>query len=207
MYGLVDDYFGERYGKFGRPITFRVYLKTDNKLSDEIFKLADWNFMSAGKECFIGYIIGSIYDNKLWISGIQSDISQRYSWLFQKRGIREIRVGNQVKKMDNSQFIQEYKKEIPIIRNTFQRDWIKILLCSILHFITNNGINTFLLQKFELDELENKKGAFMHRIYRELPQKLNASLTTINVDNIELTYSSIKKNDLAQYLTKFSSEK
>ena len=200
MWGLVDDYWGDRFGKFGTPVTLRIYFENSTLIPMEMFHLADWNFMSADEDGYLGYIYGSKEENTLWLSGLQSDFCQRYSWLFQKRGIREIRCGLQKKTLDNLSLIEKYKPFIPILRKAFQREWIIIFLLGICTWMNNTGAIRCAIHQFPLTPGESSKGTFMKRIYRGLPEKIKGEYISLSSGCGGLRYYVMDFDDILGYL-------
>lgn len=196
MQGTCDDYCGDRFGKFGQPRVLRVYLKNCTQIPKELFEFADWNYMSAGLDYFIGYIYGVIYNNTYYISGIQSDFAQRYTFLYQNEGYVNIAYQGNVVEVENELLVEKYSKYIPDIRRCFQRFWVTIFLKIIKDYSIKNNIEAIGIQHFELTTEEQLKGNIVNRIYRELPEKYPNKFQTGTKETNYASYNIIDVNSL-----------
>lgn len=163
MNGICDDYYGERYCKFGAPFVIRVYIQNYDPIPSEVFNIADWNYMSDRKDGFLGYIYGSFYKKEIYVAGLQSDIGQRYSFLFGKKCESFYNNGQSVIYIENDLIVDKFHIYIPYIRNYFQRDWISILMQAVVDVCYNRNIEYLNLLQYTRDPEE--EGYIVDRIY------------------------------------------
>lgn len=199
MEGLCDDFYGDRMGKFGQPLTLRFYLETPGTLPAEIFDLADWNFMGAGKAFFLGYSYGSVFQDVYFISGLQSDLAVRYGYLFQlKTGSTEVRRGNQVQIESTVHLGTVYKPHISELRRAFQRDWLTIFIAGIEAFVKKEQLRHWALHQFPLTKKEMAKGNILHRIYRGIPQHMQGSPLMVHTLDQQYLYYRMSTTSTSQ---------
>jgi hypothetical protein len=203
MWGLCDDYHGPRFGKFGEPFVLRVYLDQDEgvALSQELFEIADWNFMDAGLPSYVGYIYGTRADDVLFVSGIQSDLAQRYAFLFQGRGPSEVRENDEVELRDTSALAARFASEVPALRRRFQRQWIPALLCSALDHVQHHDLRGLAIQHFLLEPEEDGSGHVVRRIYRGLTRSLGATPLDVRTERSSYRYGYVPLATLRQFLS------
>jgi hypothetical protein len=183
MVGICDDVSDERFPRFGVPITLRCYLADDTLLPQEMFEAADWNFMDAGRPGFLGYAYGVRHDGALYLAGLQSDLAARYTYLFQGRGgDTEVRAGEGTRTYYPSDLVTRYGPFVPVLRRTFQRYWIQILLGAVCAWAgAEPGLTEVGLLRYVLEPDEDVPGNVVHRVYRELPQKLPGAVRCVRV--------------------------
>jgi hypothetical protein len=174
MAGTCDDVAGERFPAFGDPVTLRCYLSDDTLLPQGMFEAADWNYMDAGRPGFVGYAYGVRYDRTLYLAGVQSDLGVRYSYLFQGRSDgTDVRSGDRVELREAGDLAARYGDCVPVLRRSFQRYWISIMLGAVAAWASGEPELTELgLLQFALEPEEDRKGHVVHRLYRELPDRL-----------------------------------
>jgi hypothetical protein len=203
MNGLCDDYYGDRYGKFGNPVTLRIYLTEKCGLPAKFFELADWNFMDADLPYFVGYSYGSQYDNILFLSGIQSDIAQRYTYLFLAKGEgTQVRENDEIQFRDTDDLKEKYGILVPRFRKIFQRNWIDIMFAGILSYMIVNKLEAVAIHQFPLIEEENQSIHLVNRIYRGIKRKLRGQDLVISTKEHEYLYYKIEVKELYNYLKK-----
>lgn len=203
MRGICDDYYGDRLGKFGAPFTLRFYLTEAAGLPPEMFELADFNFLHAGLPYFAGHIYGSRYGKRLFISCIQSDVAQRYTYLFLGRnaGRTEVREGLATVFRPTEDLRDRFARYVPRFRKVFQRYWIEALLMGLFVYAVRKGrIEELALQQFALTEREDRAAHIMTRIYRGLPQKLSGYPLNVVTERQEYSYHCFSLNQLKCYL-------
>lgn len=154
MDGTCDDIADGRFPLFGTPVTFRCYLDDPTLLPQEMFEAADWNFMDAGRPGFLGYAYGVHHEGAVYLAGVQSDLAVRYAYLFQGRDDRtEIRRGDEVVEESSAALTERFADHVPVLRRTFQRYWIPILLSAVVAWtrqrtdITELGLLQFPLTR------------------------------------------------------------
>lgn len=174
MRGVCDDIVGERFPPFGTPVTLRCFLAEEDLLPQEMFDIADWNYMDAGRPGFVGYAYGVEYEGTLYLAGLQSDIATRYGYLFQARGAgTEVRTGDEVAFRDTADLAIRFGAYVPVLRRTFQRYWIQILLGAVLTWAqAESEISELGLLRFTMEPEEQVPGHVVHRVYRLLPERL-----------------------------------
>ena len=174
MAGTVDDVAGERFPAFGEPVTLRCYLSDDTLLPRGMFEAADWNYMDAGRPGFVGYAYGVRHDRTLYLAGVQSDLGVRYSYLFQGRSDgTDVRSGDRVELREAGDLATRYGEFVPVLRRSFQRYWISIMLGAVAAWASGEPELAELgLLQFALEPEEDRKGHVVHRLYRELPDRL-----------------------------------
>ncbi len=174
MAGTCDDVAGERFPAFGEPVTLRCYLTDDTLLPRGMFEAADWNYMDAGRPGFVGYAYGVRHGGTLYLAGVQSDLGVRYSYLFQGRSAgTDVRSGDRVELREAGDLAARYGDRVPVLRRTFQRYWISIMLGAVTAWASGEPELAELgLLQFALEPEEDRKGHVVHRLYRELPERL-----------------------------------
>jgi hypothetical protein len=175
MAGVCDDIVGDRFPRFGAPITLRCYLTDTDLLPQRLHELADWNFMDAGRDGFLGYGYGVRYERTAYLAGLQSDLAARYTYLFQGRGAgTDVRVGERVEYRAAADLAAAYGPYVPALRRTFQRYWIDILLAATLTWARTAApeLADLGLLQFPLEPAEAVPGHVVHRVYRGLPDRL-----------------------------------
>ena len=175
--GLCDDYYGNRYCKFGNPFVIRVYIDEIIPIPHEVYDMADWNFMNARKEGFLGYIYGSYSNDSIYIAGIQSDLCQRYTYLFGQYTESFYKTNGSVVYIENDLVVDKYKYVIPYIRKFFQREWINILMAAVLQCKNFLGFSKVHLLDYTLSEDD---GEIVDRIYKLHFKKCFEDIVTIN---------------------------
>jgi len=202
MLGLCDDYQGDRFGKFGQPFTLRIYLTEDCGLPATMFEIADFNFMSAGLPYYAGYVYGSMQDATCFVSGIQSDIAQRYAYLFLGgRGPTWVREGDRRPIRDAADVAERFRLHVPALRRTFQRWWVDALLAGIATWARAVGLTAVAIHQFELDEAEaSDRSNVVHRIYRHLPTKLAGTRLLVTTECSAYRYHVVALEELLRHL-------
>lgn len=176
MAGVCDDVAGDRYGRFGEPATLRFYLTEPDVLPSDMFEVADWNFMDAGRPGYVGYAYGSVIGPALYLSGIQSDLAVRYSYLFQaKAATTHVRTGLEVAERPAAELAARFGGAVPTLRRVFQRRWIDVALGGIMRFCRAAGLTEVGIHQFPLDDAERAPGSVMQRVYRLLPDRLGSA--------------------------------
>jgi len=204
MAGVCDDIVGDRFPRFGAPMTLRCYLAGESALPNEMFELADWNFMDAGRPGFLGYLYGVVFADRLWLAGLQSDLAARYSYLFQGRtGSTDVRVGNEVTHRSAAELVGRYGPYVPVLRRTFQRCWIDVLLAAALTWAAADrpDLSGLGLLQFDLKPEEDVSGRAVHRAYRALPDRLDWSRCTVRVGAADHAYRTTSFEELRAHLT------
>lgn len=163
MNGICDDYYGEKYCKFGTPFVIRIYMPDYSPIPCEIFSMADWNYMSNRKDGFIGYIYGSFYQNEIYVAGMQSDICQRYTYLYGQQTKTFYNDGHDIIYIENDLIVKKYKQYIPYIRRYFQREWLDIFMKSLIIVCYKHHIQNMNLLKYTRDT----EGYIVDRIYNQ----------------------------------------
>jgi hypothetical protein len=183
MAGICDDVSDDRFPRFGAPVTLRCYLADDTLLPQEMFEAADWNFMDAGRPGFLGYAYGVRHDATLYLAGLQSDLAARYTYLFQGRGGEtEVRAGEDTRTCHPSDLVSRFSAFVPVLRRTYQRYWIQILLAAVCTWAAAEpGLTEIGLHMFGLEPGEDERGNVVHRVYRELPDKLPGTVRCVRV--------------------------
>lgn len=183
MGGTCDDIADGRYPLFGEPVTLRCYTADTSLLPQGMHEAADWNFMDAGRPGFLGYAYGVRYGQTLYLAGVQSDIAVRYGHLFQGRGGEtEIRAGDEVVTRGAEELAARYAQYVPVLRRTFQRYWIHVLLGAVATWAREEPELTELgLLEFPLTAEEDAKGHVVQRVYRELPGRLGSTARCVRV--------------------------
>ncbi|WP_284125101.1 hypothetical protein [Parerythrobacter aestuarii] len=200
MLGLCDDYAGERFAKFGEAVTLRFYLKNCPELPQRLFEAADWNFMDAGMPGYVGYAIGSTDGDTLYVSGIQSDLAARYSYLMQSRQPTEIRNGDEISIGRGPVEGLGAVSTIRTLRRVFQRDWLAILLRGIAAFMKTRKLRKFALHQFPFLPEESEPGHQMWRVYRALPRRVGASALRVRTEDADYRYALFDLRHLDKYL-------
>jgi hypothetical protein len=183
MAGVCDDVSGDRYPKFGSPVTVRCYYADPSVLPQAMFEAADWNFMDAGRPGFLGYGYGVRHGRTLYLAGLQSDLSVRYSYLFQGRtGATDVRTGDSVEQRPASELTQRYAPYVPVLRRTVQRYWIQIMLGAAAAWAdAEPEVTEIGLLRFALEPEEAEHGNIVHRVYRDLPGRLGGISRVVRV--------------------------
>lgn len=194
--GLCDDYYGNRYCKFGTPFVIRVYINGETPIPNEVFDMADWNFMSARKEKFLGYVYGSFCNDSVYIAGIQSDLCQRYTYLFSQYTETFYKTNNAVVYIENDLIVNKYKYVIPYIRKSFQREWIDILMKAVLECRSHNKYSNLYLLKYEF---QDEDGEVVDRIYHQHFEKYLENFIQIG----NQSYSALSLNALVSLYDRF----
>lgn len=173
MPAICDDVAGDRFPKFGEPVTVRLYYADPTLLPQGMYEAADWNFMDAGLPGYLGYAYGVRHGETLYLAGMQSDLAVRYAYLFQGRGDTEVRVGDEVFERPATDETARYGGHVPVLRRTFQRYWIKVVLGAAVAWAqTQPGLTHLGLLWFPLEPEEDRDGHVVRRVYRELPERL-----------------------------------
>ena len=189
MNGVCDDVADGRFPLFGAPVTLRCYMRTPAPLPQRMFEAADWNFMDAGRPGFVGYAYGVRHDAGVYLAGLQSDLGARYTYLFQGRGeTSEVRRGDEVVDLPAAQR-QEPAEFVRMLRRTFQRTWVEIMLAAVLTWSANAGLQEIALLQFPLTADEDVPGTVVHRVYRALVDKLGAAPRTVQVGSDRHEYA------------------
>ena len=183
MAGTCDDVSDDRFPRFGAPVTLRCYLMDNTLLPQEMFEAADWNFMDAGRGGFLGYAYGVRHNDTLYLAGMQSDLAARYTYLFQGRGgDTEVRAGEGTRTYYPTDLVARVGSFVPVLRRTFQRYWIQILLGAVCTWAgAEPGLTQVGLLQYALDPHEDVRGNVVHRVYRELPEKLPGTIRCARV--------------------------
>lgn len=202
MAGVCDDIAEGRFPQFGAPVTLRCHLADDTLLPQGMVEAADWNFMDAGRPGFLGYAYGVRHEDTLYLAGVQSDLAVRYSYLFQGRdGGSEVRVGDVVERVDPSELAARYGPYVPVLRRTFQRYWIPVLLGAVAAWArTEPGLDELGLLRFPLQPGEGERGHVVQRVYRELPERLGGRTRCVRVAGECHPYTVTDLDDVARYL-------
>jgi hypothetical protein len=191
MAGICDDVCDDRFPRFGAPVTLRCYLADQTLLPQGMFEAADWNFMDAGRPGFLGYAYGVRHEDTLYLAGLQSDLGARYSYLFQGRGDdTEVRVGEGTQTLYPDELVARFGSFVPVLRRTFQRYWIQILLGAVCTWAdAEPDLAEIGLLRYELEPDEQARGNVVHRVYRELPDKLDATVRCVRLSGRCYPYS------------------
>lgn len=189
MAGVCDDVADGRFPMFGAPITLRCYMRAPI-LPQRMFEAADWNYMDAGRPGFVGYAYGVRHGGTAYFAGLQSDLAARYTYLFQGRGeSSEVRRGDDVIELPAAQR-SEPVELVRALRRTFQREWIEILLGAAVTWAAGeHELDRIALLQFPLSAEEDVPGTVVHRVYRALPEKLNASAVTVQIEGERHPYA------------------
>lgn len=173
MAGVCDDVADGRFPAFGTPITLRCYMRAPTPLPQHMFEAADWNYMDAGRAGFVGYAYGVRHGGCSYFAGLQSDLATRYTYLFQGRGASSaVRRGDEVLEVPATQRLEPVES-VRVLRRTFQRTWIEILLGAVLTWAdADSGLDRIGLLQFPMTAEEDEPGTVVHRVYRALPTKL-----------------------------------
>ncbi|RKT82965.1 hypothetical protein SAMN05421805_10361 [Saccharopolyspora antimicrobica] len=199
MAGTCDDVQGDRFPRFGRPVTLRCYLDDETLLPQGMFEAADWNFMDAGRPGFLGYAYGVHHDSALYLAGVQSDLAVRYTYLFQGRGGEtEVRIGDEVEVRGPD---DRYRDHVPVLRRTFQRYWIQIMFGAVLAWARREpGLRELGLLRFDLEPEESANGHVVRRVYRDLPERLGSPTRCVRVEGRCHRYAMCPLPGVADYL-------
>lgn len=202
MAGLCDDFHGERFGKFGAPLTLRLYLTAEAGLPAEFFEAADWNFMDAGLPYFVAYAYGTRLGDTLFFSGLQSDVAQRYTYLYLGRGEgTEVREGLETSYRQTEDLRTRFGAYVPLFRRLFQRRWVDIVLAGVLCYVLRErGVEKLAFQQFPLLEEEDAPGHIVHRIYRGLPRKLTGHPLIVSTERSDYSYHCVTVAELTRHL-------
>jgi hypothetical protein len=164
--------------RFGSPVTLRVYYADPTVLPQAMFEAADRTFMDAGHPGFLGYAYGVRHSETLYLAGLHSDLAMRCAALFANRGgTTEIRAGDTVERRATTVETQRYGEFVPVLRNTFQRYWIQILLCGAVAWARTEPA----LSQLGLLWPDEDRGGVVRRIYRELPDRLSTRPRWVSV--------------------------
>lgn len=197
MRGVCDDYHSERFARFGHAITVRFYMRDEIGLPERIFEIADWNFMSAGFPRFVGYAYGSVAHETLFLSGIQSDLAARYSYLFQRRGGgTSVRYGGDVIESPSENLPDVPRAVIRLLRRTFQRNWLDTFAVGLRRVMEENSLELLGVHQFLLSEAESHAGHQMTRIYRRLPLRYGGVPLRVLAEDVVYDYLTIKLDAL-----------
>ncbi len=202
MAGICDDVCGDRYPRFGAPVALRCYLADMTLLPQGMFDAADWNFMDAGRPGYLGYAYGVRHGSAIYLAGVQSDLAVRYSYLFQGRGGRTaVRVAEEVVERDPADMVDRYSSYVPVLRRTFQRYWIPVLIGAICAWAcTEQELTEVGVLSYALEPAEDVRGNVVHRVYRELPERLKSRLRCVRVGGRCHVYSISALGEVAAYL-------
>ncbi|RLK58204.1 hypothetical protein CLV68_4298 [Actinokineospora cianjurensis] len=206
MAGTCDDVADGRWPLFGTPMTLRCYLRDLSLLPQDMVEAADWNFMDAGLPGFLGYLYGSVHDGTLYLAGLQSDLGVRYSYLFQGRGGgTEVRVGDDVVERSAEEMVAAYGEYVPVLRRTFQRYWIQIMLGAAVTWARSAGVDRIGILRFPFRSEEDVQGHVVRRVYAELPERISGVDETVRVGDESHLYSVAPIASVESYLgTRFS---
>jgi hypothetical protein len=186
MRALCDDFCGDRFGAFGEPVSLRVYADPQ-VLPQGMHTVADWNFMDAALPAYLGYGYGSVFNGILFLSGLQSDLAQRYTYLFQRpEGKVDAREGEEILRVSGRLLVEKFGRYVPALRRNFQRTWIEVLLAGCASYALTQGLRSMAFQQFSLTEEELRPGAPVFRVSRGLPAKIPSA--SIQVLTPERTY-------------------
>jgi hypothetical protein len=178
MAGTCDEVIGDGFPKFGSPVTLRVYYADPGAVPQAMFEAADWTFMDAGEPGFLGYAYGVRHSETLYLAGLRSELAMRCAALFQnKGGEAEIRVGDDVERRATTAETEQYANFVPVLRQTFQRYWIQILLGAAVAWARTEPA----LSQIGLLWPEEDRGGVVRRIYRELPHRLSTRPRWVSV--------------------------
>ncbi|WP_156755499.1 hypothetical protein [Actinokineospora pegani] len=201
MTGTCDDIADDRWPQFGVPTTLRVYLADPSLLPPGMCEAADWNFMDAGRPGFLGYAYGASHDGTLYLAGVQSDIAVRYSYLFQGRaGGAEVRVGQDVVTVPAQEMVDRYAAHVPVLRRTFQRYWIQVMLGAATAWALREGVGGIGILRFPPRPEEDVRGHVVDRVYRELPDRIGAVKRRVVVGGRGHDYAVSAVADVVAYL-------
>ena len=201
MDALCDDFHGSRFGAFGAPITLRVYLTEEAGLPAEMFRLADWNFMDGGQPFFVGYAYGSVHDGTMFLSGLQSDMAQRYTYLFLAQdGETEVREGEEVVLRSTDDLQTLYGGYVPLFRKAFQRKSIPALMGGVVAVARSRGLDAVALHRFPLTAEESRPGNIVHRVYEGVPAKVPGTRLEVRTDRASYRYHRMELADVAEYV-------
>ncbi|HEY2441715.1 MAG TPA: hypothetical protein VGI31_01135 [Streptosporangiaceae bacterium] len=202
MEGICDDVAGDRFPRFGAPVTLRCYLTDHAVLPQAMYDAADWNFMDAGRPGYLGYAYGVRHGPAVYLAGLQSDLAVRYSYLFQGRGgATAVREGDEVVERDPADLVARYGAFVPVLRRTFQRYWIPVLIGAICAWAaTEPGLAELGLLKYALEPAERERGNVVHRVYRELPDRLTGTVRRVRVGDREHAYFVSRLDAVQEYL-------
>ena len=178
MAGTCGDVIGDRFPKFGSPVTLRLYYADPATLPKPMYEAADWTFMDAGQPGFLGYAYGVRHSETLYLAGLRSDLAMRCAALFLNQGGEaEIRVGDAVERRATTAETQRYARFVPVLRNTFQRHWIQTMLGAAVAWARTEPA----LTQLGLLWPEEDRGGVVRRIYRELPHRLSTRPRWVSV--------------------------
>jgi hypothetical protein len=202
MAGICDDVAGDRYPRFGAPVTLRCYYTAPGPLPQDMHDAADWNFMDAGRPGYLGYAYGVRFGPAVYLAGLQSDLAVRYSYLFQGRdGSTAVRDGDEVTERDTAYLAARYGRYIPVLRRTFQRYWMLVLLGAVCAWArTEPELSEFALLKYVLEPAERERGNVVGRLYRELPSRLGSSLRCVRAAGRRHLYFVSGLDEVEAYL-------
>ncbi|MCO5999548.1 hypothetical protein [Actinoallomurus rhizosphaericola] len=202
MTGVCDDIVGDRFPRFGTPVTLRCHLDEPDLLPQGMFEAADWNFMDAGRPGFLGYAYGVREGDTVYLAGLQSDLAVRYGYLFQGRGEgTDVRTGDEVVFRTTEDLVARFGDRVPVLRRTFQRYWIDVLLGAVAAWAaTEPALRTLGLLWFDLEPQEDARGHLVHRVYRQLPERLAADVRHVHVGGRCHTYRTAPFSRVATLL-------
>lgn len=202
MAGPCDDCVGDRYGRFGDPITLRMYMTDECGLPARLFEVADFNFMDAGFPYYVGYVYGTVYGDTYFVSGIQSDLAQRYTYLFLgAQGPTSVREGEGIRWRTTEDLVEEYRAFVPLLRRTFQRRWIDVLLAGIVAWAEREtNLSRLALQQYRLTPEEQSEGHVVRRIYERLPARLPCTIVRVATERAEYIYNRTTFADIRALL-------
>ncbi|MCH0541480.1 hypothetical protein I3F58_18325 [Streptomyces sp. MUM 203J] len=202
MDGTCDDIADGRFPMFGAPLTLRCYLK-GGSLPQGMYEAADWNFMDAGRPGFVGYLYGVRHGDTLYLAGVQSDLGVRYSYLFQARGDgqTEVRRGDEVRLEPVAWPAEEFGAYVPVLRRTFQRYWIPVLLGAVVAWARRHPeVRRVGLLQFPLKPGEERRGHVVQRVYRELPERVGGARRCVRLDDGCHLYALLTLEQLTGHL-------
>ncbi|WP_235609333.1 hypothetical protein, partial [Frankia casuarinae] len=155
-----------------------------------------------GRDGFLGYCYGVRHGDTLYLAGLQSDLAARYAYLFQAHGGRtHVRVGEEVVHGDTTVLAARWGSHVPLLRRTFQRYWIDVLLAGVLAWsVQDGGLDAVGVLRFPLTEAEGRSGHLVHRVYRDLPDRLGCSPRTVVVGARRHPYQVARLEQVADYL-------
>jgi hypothetical protein len=201
MHALCDDFHGPRFGGFGEPLTLRVYADESAGLPEEMYRLADWNFMDGGRSGFLGYDYGTVLGGTYYVSGVQSDIAQRYTYLFLARGdATEVREGDRVVTRETGDLRERLGEHVPAFRRMFQRKSIPTLLGGAATVARELGLGALALRRYDLDDDEVRSGNIVRRVYEGIPAKVPGRPVAVRTDRAVYPYHEMPVGEVDRYV-------
>ena len=193
MRGLCDDVYGERYAKFGTPLVLRLYLTDSDGIDQRVFEAADWNFMDMGFPGFIAYVYGVFCEDMFFVSGMQSDLAARYTYIFRGKGGVDVRSGDEILSSDEISQVNVDGATIRTLRRRFIRRWREIVLAAIdCYGVAIGDYSSVALHEFPLDDHELVSSHQMSRIYRSLPGRFAARRIVVETASEAYKYTELR---------------